>query len=153
MVDKMNELKKMHEERIAIINHSLRMAVFAVVAVCGMLAVKWSIDNYEWPDEFGLRKGNWRNTVSAPQDTPINTAADDIQSLGHGVHVFPHTDFPRRLAEFIDTNSQTQVFAVCPLGTSDAPKAGFLVLTRPDPEWLKILPGSAAPPDNIRPGG
>ena len=120
--------------------------LFAGIACGGLLAV-------------GVFAMNQPANVAplAPHETRTANLQDafqlsDIQSLGHGVHVFPHADFPRRLAEFIDTNSQTQVFAVCPLGTNDAPKAGFLVLTRPDPEWLKILPGSAAPPDNSRTG-
>lgn len=147
----MNELKDgpiILEDRIAMTKQLLLMALFMLVAVCGMLGVKWLIDSSSLQEKFGLQDQNWRGTESAPQDNPVKYATDEIQSLGHGVHVFSADDFPRRLAEFIDTNSQTIVVAVCPLRGDKSP--GYLVLTRPDPEWLKILPGSAQPPN---PGG
>lgn len=65
----------------------------------------------------------------------------DIQTFDPGVHVFPAAGFAPRLANWIDTHPQTQVICVTRIDADS-----FLVLTRPDPEWRRILPGAAAPP-------
>ena len=98
-----------------------------------------------------------------PPSTDVSQDSDKIVTHDPGVHVFPTKDFPQRLAEFIDNNRQTIVVSVCPYyanankpGVFSEPNVlasqptGYLVVTRPDPEWLKILPGSQAPPPTGR---
>lgn len=96
---------------------------------------------------------NQNQTEIGPPGTDVSQPSDKIITHDPGVHVFPTKDFPIRLAEFIDNNRQTVVVSVCPYyadahkpGVLASQPTGYLVVTRPDPEWLKILPGSQAPP-------